>query len=161
MINVGKMRNRLQIQVPIRVRTAEGGFQVAWAILRTIYCQIQGVYDETNPHGQFRGKSTGHEMNFAGKTRSQISHIITCRYQSERLTTDMRLQETIKQQNNPNYRNFNITEALVLENIRNEMRIECKENLSDSDNELAIFVVVTESGVSCTDGSGNYWVQLI
>ena len=157
MITTAKLRNRAAIHVPIRTRTVQGGFAVAWAFLREVYCQIQPVSAPGDPDGGWRSRTTGHERNFAGKTRSDVSHRLTMRAQPEWLTTDMRLVEAIKQNNNPYYRVFNIIEAIEIENIQNEMKIDVKENLSDLDNATAAYNVVFDaSGNAVTDTKREY-----
>ncbi len=158
-IDTAKLRNRVGIQVPIRTRGVQGSFSIAWALLRTIYCQIQPIFSPTDFQGAWRSTKQGKEMAFAGKTRSQTTHVITSRVQPEWLTQDMRLVEAIKQGDNPVYRIFNITEALMLENIRNEMRFEVAENISDPESATADYnVLYDDLGYSMTGDDGEYVV---
>ncbi len=157
MINTGKLRNRFTIQVPIRVRTVEGGFGVAWAALRTIYCQVQPVSSPNDYDGAWRGHRSGKETTFSAKTRSLVSHRITARTQPEWMTSDMRMVEAILQRNNPNYRVFNIVECIATVNVNEELRIEVMENVSDKDDGTAIYEVMTDdSGASMTDDDREY-----
>ncbi len=156
-MNAGKMRSRMDIQVPIRTTNPDGQVINAWARLRTIYCQVQPVSSPKEDNGMWRGKMTGIEKQFGGKTFAKQTHTITCRVQPERITTNMRLVEYQASQDSATKRVFNISEALVVENIPREIRLEVCENLSNTDSALAAYEVMTDA-TSCgmKDATGEY-----
>ncbi len=157
MIRAGQLRNRLSLQVPIRSRTAEGGYHVDWAELRQIYAAIQQVYDTDLPHNAFRVRSTVREMDFAAKTSAYQTHRITCRAQAEFITTDMRLVNTIYKQNLPYYQVFNIIEAVPIMGIRDEMTIAVKETPCDRESATARYnVLFDDDGIAVLNADGTY-----
>lgn len=154
-INAGELRNRVQIQVPYRVRGAGGKFTVYWAALRNVYCKIE------NGLGARAAKwRAGKEIEFSAKTKALATNMITIRKQQEWLTPDMRLVERIKQFNNRNYRVFNIVEAIIVDNLHDEIAIAGIENISDDDSSVATYnVLFDSSGNAQIDANGQYEVE--
>ncbi len=157
MIRAGQLRNRVEIQVPVRSRTAQGGISIEWAVLRTVWCCILQTYDTDLAHNNFRVKSYTLEREFAGKMRSDQRQRIVMRAQTERLTTDMRLVETTLRQNNPNYRVFNITEAVLQMDITDELSIGATESNADADDATALYnVLFNDDGYAFLNSDGAY-----
>ncbi len=161
MINAGKMRHRATIEVPVRIAGVEGQSVVNWATLREVYCQIQPVYSPTDYDGNWRGRKSGQEMNFAGRTRAIATHLITTRAQPEFILPPMRMVEKILKQNLPARRVWNIESVDLIENIVNELRIHAKEIFGEEDDSAAGYTVVTnDDGTTCTTDSGDYMAVL-
>ncbi len=161
MIRAGQLRNRVEIQVPVRSRTAQGGSAVAWAVLREVWCAILQTYDLDLPHNSFRVRNTTREKEYAGKMRSDQRQRIVMRAQTERLTTDMRLVETTLRQNNPNYRVFNITESVLQMDITDELSIGATEVNCEVDDATADYnVMFNDSGYAALNDSGDYGAVL-
>ncbi len=127
-IEVGQFRTRMSLQTPTMVRSLDGSYVVAWAELRKVWANFIALDNATRPMRE-TWSSEGTEKNFAGQQRSQQTHVISIRAQPENIDPSWRLVKI-----GTDNRVFNITEALLLQNVRKMVRIKAQENVSQPDN---------------------------
>lgn len=75
-MKIGKLRNRVEIQIPIQARTADGGYSHTWANKITLWAEMTPL--------------AGTELEIARQVNALVTHRIRTRY-VEGVTASMRL----------------------------------------------------------------------
>lgn len=127
-IQVGDFRTRVQIQSRVMVRSSDGGYTPVWAAVRSVWAAFIPLDNPTRP-ARNTWSSEGKEVQFAGQNRSTQKHVIFIRAQPETIQTTWRLTT--------GGRVLNISEALLISNVKKMVRIIAIENISQPENAAA------------------------
>ncbi len=154
-LNIGALRTRLQVQVPVRLQDSQNSLIVQWAVLRNASFAIMPITDPAS-NSEYRRQKAGEETNFAASRLPLTTHLIYCRQHSVRLTPEMRL---VNFQNNVV---FNIVEATELQQIRGYVRLIAKESAVEDSSVSPLWACVVDSnGSFAIDADGDFGVTLL
>lgn len=152
-IRPGDFRNPMQLQVPIRTRGSDGSFAVAWALLRTVRVAFASLDNPQRPM-KTAIASQGSEKEFASASFATMRHVLYIRAQPERVSPDWRLADIFHN------RVFNLTEAVLVQNVNRIVRLVAMENISVRETAAATYsVMLDDSGNTVTDDTGEYTVS--